>query len=113
MPAKEDRKEAIRRFKEQKPVAGIYAVRCAVTGSVWVGATLNLEATRNRCWFSLRNGLSLDRPLQDEWNAHGEPAFEYEILDRLEKDLHPLEVDDLLKKKVRDWAARFGTPPLR
>ena len=45
--------------------------------------------------------------------AHGEPAFQYEILDRLEKDLHPLEVDELLKKKVSDWAAKFGAQKLR
>src|SRR5579863_2328124 len=113
MPTKEARKEAIRQFKEQKPAAGIYALRCTATGHVWVGATTNLEATRNRCWFSLRNGLSLDRSLQEAWNAHGEPAFQYEILDRLEEDLHPLEVDELLKKKVIDWAARFGAQKLR
>ena len=113
MPTKEDRKEAIRRFKEQKPDVGIYALRCTATGHVWVGASKNLEATRNRCWFSLRNGLNLDPSLHGEWTAHGEPAFQYEILDRLEKDLHPLEVDDLLKEKVIDWAARFGAQKLR
>jgi len=99
MPTSESRKEVIRRFKEQKPDVGIYALRCTATGHVWVGATKNLEATRNRCWFSLRNGLDLDRSLQDEWTAHGEPAFQYEILDRLEKDLHPLEVDDLPRRR--------------
>ena len=99
MPTSESRKEIIRRFKERKPDVGIYALRCTATGHVWVGATKNLEATRNRCWFSLRNGLDLDRSLQDEWTAHGETAFQYEILDRLEKDLHPLEVDDLPRRK--------------
>ncbi len=113
MLSNEDRKEAQRRFKEQKPDIGIYALRCTATGHVWVGATRNLEATRNRCWFSLRNGLDLDPALQQEWTAHGEPAFQYEILDRVEKDVHPLEVDDLLKKKVIDWAARFGAQKLR
>ncbi len=113
MPTTESRKEIIRRFKELKPDVGIYALRCTATGHVWVGATRNLEATRNRCWFSLRNGLDLDRSLQDEWTAHGEPAFQYEILDRLEKDLHPLEVDDLLKKKVIDWAAKLSAQKLR
>jgi hypothetical protein len=113
MPAMESRKEIIRRFKEQKPDVGIYALRCTVTGHVWVGATKNLEATRNRCWFSLRNGLNLDGPLQEEWTVHGEPAFQYEILERFEKGLHPLEVDELLKKKVSEWAAKFGGQKLR
>jgi hypothetical protein len=113
MPTSESRKEIIRRFKERKPDVGIYALRCTATGHVWVGATKNLEATRNRCWFSLRNGLNLDPSLQEEWTLHGEPAFQYEILDRFEKDLHPLEVDELLKKKVVDWTARFGAQKLR
>jgi hypothetical protein len=113
MPTKEARKEAIRQFKEQKPAAGIYAVRCTVTGRVWVGATLNLEATKNRCWFTLRNGLSLDKSLQEEWDAHGERGFRYDLVDRLDKDLHPLQVDDLLKSKLTDWATKLGATSLR
>jgi hypothetical protein len=34
-------------------------------------------------------------------------------LDCFEKDLHPLEVDELLKKHRSDWAAKFGAQPLR
>ena len=113
MPNNESRKEIIRRLKEQKSDVGIYAVRCTVTGRVWVGATNNLQATQNRCWFTLRNGLSVDSSLQEEWNLHGEPAFRYEILDCFKKDLHPLEVDELLKKHRSDWAAKFGAQPLR
>ncbi len=113
MPTKVDRKEAIRQFKEMKPEAGIYALRCTATGRVWIGATLNLAATRNRCWFTLRNRLSLDKSLQEEWDKQGESAFQYEILDSLEKDLHPLEVNELLKKKLRDFAARLGATSLR
>jgi len=113
MPSQEAKKEAIRQFKEHKPAAGIYALRCTATGHVWVGATKNLEATRNRCWFSLRNGLNLDPSLQEEWNGHGEPVFQYEILDCFERDLHPLEVDELLKKKLIDWAAKLDAQKLR
>ncbi|HVN93578.1 MAG TPA: GIY-YIG nuclease family protein [Terracidiphilus sp.] len=113
MPTKEARKEAIRQFKEQKPDAGIYAVRCTVTGRLWVGATKNLDATKNRVWFCLRNGLSLDKPPQDEWDANGELAFQYEIVDRFDKDLHPLEVDELLKKKLAHWATKLGATLLR
>ena len=57
MLSKESRKEAVRQYKEKKPSIGIYAVRCTATGRVWVGSSLNLEATKNRCWFSLRGGM--------------------------------------------------------
>jgi hypothetical protein len=66
------RKDAARKFKARKPPCGVYAVRSTTTGQVWVGSFANLEAMRNRLWFSLRQGLHRDRKLQEEWNAHGE-----------------------------------------
>lgn len=33
----EDRKAAIAAYKERKVIGGVYAVRCAATGEVWVG----------------------------------------------------------------------------
>lgn len=112
MLSKESRKEAIRKFKEQKPPAGIYAVRCTATGRVWVGMSRNLDAARNGCWFCLRIGRHQEPSLQDEWNTHGESAFKYEILDRLAADVHPLELNDLLKLKKSDWSARLGAQRL-
>jgi hypothetical protein len=112
MPLKESRKESIRRYKEQKSLLGAYAVRCTTTGRVWVGASRNLEATKNGCWFCLRNGLHQDKSLQAEWNAQGESAFEYEILDELDQDVHPLEIADLLKEEKRSWVARLDAQPL-
>jgi len=113
MQSKPSRKQSIQEFKERKSLLGAYAVRCTATGKVWVGVSRNLEATKNGCWFVLRNGLHLDRPLQEEWNAHGEPAFQYEILDGLEEDVHPLEVDSLLKQMKLNWIAQLGAQPLR
>jgi hypothetical protein len=112
MQLKESRKESIRKFKEQKPLLGAYAVRCTATGHVWVGISRNLEATKNGCWFCLRNGLHQEKQLQAEWNAQGESAFEYEILDGLDQDVHPLEIVDLLKEQKKSWVARLGAQPL-
>jgi|SRR5450631_2209662 hypothetical protein len=112
MPSKESRKEAVRKFKERKSLLGAYAVRCTVTGHVWVGVSRNLDATRNGTWFTLRNGLHREKSLQDEWNAHGESAFQYEILVGLDEDIHPLEVDDLLKEQKKTWIDQLGAQPL-
>jgi len=112
MQSKESRKEAIRKCKEQKPLLGAYAVRCTVTGHVWVGVSRNLDATKNGSWFTLRTGSHREKSLQDEWNAHGEPAFEYEILAGLDEDIHPLEVDKLLKEQKKKWLAQLGAQPL-
>lgn len=108
MQSNVNKKEAIRKFKERKPLVGIFALRCTANGEVWVGTSRNLDATRNRSWFSLRLGSHIDKPLQAEWNAHGEAAFQYEILETLDDDLHPLAVRDLLKEKGNQWVAQLS-----
>jgi hypothetical protein len=110
--SKEERKEAIKKFKERKSLLGVFAVRCTATGRVWVGASRNLEATKNGSWFCLRTGSHPDKSLQEEWNVQGEPMFEYEVLDQLDDDVLPLGVADLLKEKRNRWIARLGTRPL-
>ena len=106
------RKEAIRKFKERKPLCGAFAVRCTATGRIWVGSSRNLDATKNGSWFSLRNGSHLDKSLQSEWNAHGEDTFQYEILEKLEDGVSPLAVADLLKEKRSYWIVRLRARPL-
>ena len=101
MTAHISRKEAIRAYKERKPCRGAFAVRCTATGQAWVGSSPNLDAARNGIWFGLKHGSCLDKNLQTEWQTHGEGAFEYEILGKLDDDVHAMEVNDLLKEKKR------------
>jgi hypothetical protein len=112
MISKLERKEAIRKFKEEKPAAGIFAIRCAATARVWVGASRNLDATRNGSWFMLRQGGHFDRGLQREWDAQGEASFGYEVLERLADDLLPMAVADLLKQKRAHWVEQLGAKRL-
>jgi len=108
MQSNTDKKEAIRKFKERKVLVGIFAIRCTASGRVWVGSSRNLDATKNGSWFSLRNGGHIDKPLQEEWNARGEAAFQYEILEILDGDLHPLAIRDLLKEKCNHFVAQLS-----
>ena len=107
MLSKEQKKEAINSFKERKSLLGVFAVRCTTSGKVWVGFSRNLDATRNGIWFSLRHGGHRDKPLQDEWNAQGEPAFQYEVLEKLKDDVTLLLVAELLKDTKRRWMAQL------
>jgi hypothetical protein len=113
MKQMESRKESIRKFKERKPQLGAYAVRCTANGRVWVGVSRNLDATKNGSWFCLRGGLHQDKSLQEEWNARGESAFQYEILESLDDELNRLNVEDVLKEKRNEWVARLSALPLR
>jgi len=112
MLSKEEKKAAIKSFKEKKIARGIYAVRCTQTGQAWVGATRNLDATRNSTWSSLTHGAHRDQPLQAEWNAKGESAFEYAILETLEEDTNAILIPDLLKEGKRRWLAELNAQPL-
>ena len=104
-----NRKEAIQAYKERKIPRGAFAVRCNPSGKVWVGSSPNLDAARNGIWFSLRAGSPFNnKSLQEEWDRHGEPAFEFEILEKLDDDVSPLALADLLKEKKRDWAGQLN-----
>jgi len=102
------RKEALADYKRQAPSQGVYAVRCTASERVWVGASPNLHAARNREWFLLRHGDHRDRPLQDAWREFGEDAFAFEVLDTLDEDVAPVLAPEVLKEKRREWAARLG-----
>ena len=104
----DSRKEAIRKFKEQKVPRGIFAVKCTTSGNAWVGASRNLAATQNGTWFGLRSGGYIDKSLQEEWNRHGEASFQYEILEQLDGDLLPMAVADLLKERRAHWIAELN-----
>jgi hypothetical protein len=112
MEAKVDRKEAIRKWKERKPANGAFAIRCTVTGSVWVGSSVNLDAIHNRHWFTLRMGSHADKDLQQEWNRHGEAVFVFEVLEKLKDDTSPISIPALLKEKKAHWVQELSATAL-
>jgi hypothetical protein len=103
-----NRKEAIAEYKNRKTPRGTFSVRFADDGPAWVDATPDLEAAKNSLLFSLRNGLHINKGLQAEWNAHGEAAFRYEVLEKLDDDLAPMAWRDLLKDKRKEWLEKLG-----
>lgn len=106
---KSNRRQAIRDYKEQKPPAGVFAVRCAPTGEVWVGGNRNVEAQKNAIWFGLKGGAHINKAMQAAWNAHGEAAMSYEVLERIEDpDLTPMGLADALKSRERHWVEELG-----
>jgi hypothetical protein len=108
MLSSEERKAAIKSYKDRKPRPGIYGVRLKAAGRCWVGSSPNLDTTKNGLWGTLNTGRHLDRSLQAEWTRLGEEAFEFVILETLKEDVLPLAVKDLLKEKKRLWAEQFA-----
>jgi hypothetical protein len=103
-----DKKAAKAAYRERKSVAGIYAVRCAATGQVWVGHTPNLGAVQNRLRFTLRQGNHPDAALQRAWNEQGGVGFAFEEVERVKEDDLSLTGDGELKKRAAAWRQRLG-----
>ena len=106
------RRQAARDFKERKVPRGIYAVRCAATGEVWVGASRNLSQQQNSIWFALRTGAWNNHAAQAAWRAHGEAAFTFEALEEIDPDLGLVGQADALKSRLAHWQAELGAPKL-
>ncbi|RKI02705.1 GIY-YIG nuclease family protein, partial [Corallococcus praedator] len=78
------RAERKRTYKEAAVPMGIYAIRNRVNGKVFVGHSLNLPAMFNRIRFEFAQRMHRVPELQADWERHGEAAFSFEVLDKLE-----------------------------
>jgi len=97
---------------------GVYRVRNRRNDRSLVGASTNLPAILNRHRFQLAMQVHPNRALQDEWNAFGADAFDFEVLDVLEPpdrpdydpgdDLRVLE--EMWLEKLSPFDARGYTP---
>lgn len=106
-----DRKRALRTAFRERPVRpGVYAVRCAASGEVWVGSSRDLSTNRrNSLWFSLRLGSHPNRAMLAAWTAHGEAAFGFEELEVLDGvDRTGWLLDQALKDAAAAWRERLG-----
>lgn len=105
------KKELARNYKEQKTVAGIIAVRCTVSGAVWVTKTPDIAKRQSGLWFQLRMGSFPGKALQAAWNDHGEGAFTFEVLEEVE-DENALMVPVLLKEREAYWRTALNASSL-
>ena len=103
-----DKKAAKAAYREHKSVAGIYAVRCAASGQVWVGHTPTLGTVQNRLWFTLRQNKHLEATLQEAWRAHGADAFTFDVLEQVKDEDLSAVGDGALKKRAAAWRAKLG-----
>ncbi|MDR7116956.1 GIY-YIG nuclease family protein [Caulobacter sp. BE254] len=114
METTNDRRALVRDYKDREIQAGIYAVRCATTGEVWIGGTPDLSTRQNGVWFALRTGGHTSPTLQQAWNAHGEAAFGFEVLEVLDdKGLERLGRASLLVERREHWRASLHAEGLR
>jgi len=105
------KKELARSYKEQTARQGIFAVRCAATGAVWVGKSPDIDKRQNGLWFQLRMGGFTGRSLQDSWNKNGEATFTFEVLEEIRDDNAGM-IPIRLKEREAHWRTELGAMAL-
>ena len=93
------RRQIIRDYKQTAKTIGAYCIRNMRDQRAFVGISRDVEARLNRHRFMLRTNTEDMASLQADWNAHGEDAFEFSLLQELEppQDVAAYDpTDDLL-----------------
>ena len=103
-----ERKAAVSAYKECKPVAGVYAIRCAATEEQWVGAAPDLSTIWTRRTFTLRQGIEMNRSLQSAWNVHGAESFVFRIVEEIDLEQLTYGRERALKERVQHWREALG-----
>ena len=74
---------------------------------------MDLDAAENRTFFLIRSGdAQMDKSVKIEFTTHGREAFTFEILEKLDDDLLPMEVRDQLKARKLHWKAQLNSKTL-
>ena len=108
-----DKREARRAFKLKITPKGVYAVKCSASGETWVGASTHLDSQQNGAWYQLRNRLHQNKNMQAAWDAHGEAAFTYQVLETLDDDVPPLLLRDSLAERQKHWERELAASTAR
>jgi hypothetical protein len=112
MKSRPDRKQVAREYQARKSPRGIFALRCASSGEVWIGSSMDLRAAKNALWFFLGSAQHQDATLQAQWNAHGEQAFQFEVVEEIDADVSALSAADVLKERRIHWTAQLDARTL-
>lgn len=96
-------------YKTGRRPAGVYRITNRANGKMLVESSLNLDGSRNRFNFEVRNGCLRNHPdLQREWNEFGAEYFEFEVLEEVKLDDESLrDVRDELAKLEQKWLGKL------
>ena len=107
-----DRKDLVRRYRETPRPAGIYRVVHRPSGRSVVGASPDAPAMLNRIRAQLNLNSHPNRQMQSDWDADGEDAFAFDVLDLLDQSDRPAEdVGGDLQILLELWQEKLHIDP--
>jgi len=81
-----NKKELQDAYKQRKVIGGLCAIRNTVNGKMLLAAVSNLQGYRNRFEFARGSAGCIDLKLKADWEQYGKDAFDFVILEELEKN---------------------------
>ncbi|SMB84491.1 GIY-YIG nuclease family protein [Deinococcus hopiensis] len=108
-----------RRAHAFTPRAGVYRITHLPSGRTLLGASTHAQGMLNRIQFHLTTRLESPfktgghnlNPVHLDWNADGEAAFLFEVLDEIEPDVSGKVAPDDLAELLDLWRDRLALPP--
>jgi dissimilatory sulfite reductase (desulfoviridin) alpha/beta subunit len=82
---KQQKKEMLSTYRERKLVGGVCAIYCPPTGKRLLQSATDIQRCRNLFDFSKSIGSSTHLELNADINRFGMEAFQFEILQQIEK----------------------------
>ena len=84
-----DLKTAKEFYKQTRREMGIYQIKNLASGKIYLGRSADLNGKFNSERFLLKNGMHVNKELQNDFTMLGEEKFVFEILDRLQPRENP------------------------
>lgn len=102
---KEQRKELISSYKQQKVTGGVYAIRNRQNGCILIKGDVNLEAAKNRYEFAVKTNSCITPKMRADWERDGASAFAFEVLETTE--LQPEETAKQFRDRLKKAEERY------
>lgn len=80
------RKEQKDNYKKLTFKVGVFQIRNKVNQKIFIGSSLDLEASWNRLKMELKFGNYPNAELQNDWKKYGAENFEFEILSEIKQE---------------------------
>ena len=97
---KQSKKDLQAQYKEREIVGGVFIIKNTLKNKVYLDATLNLSAAKNRFELTSTMGSGVLNPkLQKDWSEQSGEGFVMEILDELKKS--DTQTEDEFKADIK------------
>lgn len=87
---------------------GIYKILNQNNGKFYIGSAVNLSTRWREHVWQLNKGLHINRHLQSSWKKHGESAFDFVVIERIDDEAKLIEREQSYLDEFRPFDPAIG-----